>query len=328
MVSFCSSDITECNIPSPFVIVLKLWSLLLGPGAVPTIQPYPIGYANSLKRGSNATASGVNRTWGNNIAGQIYEDTITTRQQSQEIPKQLFKLMIWMLSILTVMRVHLQVLQEMQYSEQLVFNTDTDIDITSDSNMISYEQYLKETKNTIVQDTNSSTQQEAMIMSVIEEMNNQVAKCNKVALNKLSEHFVMHFMPPKQLSAEQPNWLPISKHIFETPPVQPEPVLKEIPRELPIISLVKDSFNKIRIRVNDFENVVTARTKVTGQNEGLTKEINDIREVFNQMETELIISQDLVHTVVNTLAAIVDYKHMENSYLDEYNENLELQAKF
>ncbi|GJV33730.1 hypothetical protein Tco_1394130 [Tanacetum coccineum] len=27
---------TECNIPSPFVIVLTLWSLLLGPGAVPT----------------------------------------------------------------------------------------------------------------------------------------------------------------------------------------------------------------------------------------------------------------------------------------------------
>ncbi|GJY53648.1 hypothetical protein Tco_0445312 [Tanacetum coccineum] len=29
-------NITECNIPSPFVIVLTLWSLLLGPGAVPT----------------------------------------------------------------------------------------------------------------------------------------------------------------------------------------------------------------------------------------------------------------------------------------------------
>ncbi|GJS18997.1 hypothetical protein Tco_0413469 [Tanacetum coccineum] len=29
-------DMTECNIPSPFVIVLTLWSLPLGPGAVPT----------------------------------------------------------------------------------------------------------------------------------------------------------------------------------------------------------------------------------------------------------------------------------------------------
>ncbi|GJR42623.1 hypothetical protein Tco_1310726 [Tanacetum coccineum] len=50
------------------------------------------------------------------------------------------------------------------------------IDITSDNNVISYDQYLKETKNKVVQDTTSSTQQDAMIMSVIEEMCNQVAK--------------------------------------------------------------------------------------------------------------------------------------------------------
>ncbi|GKD98309.1 retrovirus-related pol polyprotein from transposon TNT 1-94, partial [Tanacetum coccineum] len=50
-----------------------------------------------------------------------------------------------------------------------------DINITSDSNMISYEKYLKETENTIVQDTSSSAQQDAMIISVIEEMTNQVA---------------------------------------------------------------------------------------------------------------------------------------------------------
>ncbi|GJU02910.1 retrovirus-related pol polyprotein from transposon TNT 1-94 [Tanacetum coccineum] len=46
--------------------------------------------------------------------------------------------------------------------------------------MISYEQYLKETKTTVVQDTSSSAQQDAMIMSVIEEMTNQVAKFNEV----------------------------------------------------------------------------------------------------------------------------------------------------
>ncbi|GKE23637.1 hypothetical protein Tco_1435149 [Tanacetum coccineum] len=38
-----------------------------------------------------------------------------------------------------------QNMQEMQYSEQPDFNNEPDIDITSDSNMISYEQYLKET---------------------------------------------------------------------------------------------------------------------------------------------------------------------------------------
>ncbi|GJT51596.1 hypothetical protein Tco_0977753, partial [Tanacetum coccineum] len=67
----------------------------------------------------------------------------------------------------------------LKYSEQLPFNNETDFDITSGNTVISYEQYLKETENAVVQDTNSSTQQDAMIMSVIEEMFSQVAKCNE-----------------------------------------------------------------------------------------------------------------------------------------------------
>ncbi|GKA66183.1 hypothetical protein Tco_0765991 [Tanacetum coccineum] len=127
---------------------------------------------------------------------------------------------------------------------------------------------LSETENEVVQDTTSSTQQDAMIMSVIEEMSNQVAKCNEVnklnkthdalsilntedtlklaeesklkmnakqndpiakekkvniapidydALNKLLDHFVKHFVPKKQLSAEQAFWLPISQTVSEKP---------------------------------------------------------------------------------------------------------------
>ncbi|GKA67896.1 hypothetical protein Tco_0767813 [Tanacetum coccineum] len=73
-----------------------------------------------------------------------------------------------------------QSFQEMQYSKQPVFVDDSNIDITSESNVISYNQYMKENKSEVVQDTTSSEQQDAMIMSVIEEMSNQVAKCNAV----------------------------------------------------------------------------------------------------------------------------------------------------
>ncbi|GKE11319.1 hypothetical protein Tco_1414870 [Tanacetum coccineum] len=67
-----------------------------------------------------------------------------------------------------------------EYSEQPIFVDDTNIEITCDNNVISYEQYLQQNKNEVVQDTTSSEQQDAMIMSVIEEMSNQVAKCNAV----------------------------------------------------------------------------------------------------------------------------------------------------
>ncbi|GKC61145.1 hypothetical protein Tco_1088743, partial [Tanacetum coccineum] len=47
----------------------------------------------------------------------------------------------------------------------------------------------------------------------------------------------------------------------------------------------------------------------------------------NDRLMELLISQDLVHTAVNSLAAINDYKSMEQSFLDEYEENLKLKAE-
>ncbi|GJU59018.1 hypothetical protein Tco_1236784 [Tanacetum coccineum] len=134
-----------------------------------------------------------------------------------------------------------------EYFEQPPFSTNLDIDITSDSNIISYEQYLNETETADAQDATYTAQQDAMIMSVIEEMSNQVAQFKRhdalsvidtletlklaeesnlkihakqndpiakekkvnivpidyAALNKLSEHFVKHFMPQKQLSAKQ-----------------------------------------------------------------------------------------------------------------------------
>nr|GEY54418.1 hypothetical protein [Tanacetum cinerariifolium] len=102
-------------------------------------------------------------------------------------------------------------------------------------------------------------------------------------------------------------------------PVQLEPVKKDGLHKLPSISLVKDSFNKMRSHLNNFDKFINADSKVTGQNEGtlgfehirgasekdvipfvktlreyfqlfdkgLTKEINNLKEVFNQMETEV-----------------------------------------
>ncbi|GJS57642.1 hypothetical protein Tco_0652426 [Tanacetum coccineum] len=46
-------------------------------------------------------------------------------------------------------------------------------EITSDSNIIPYSWYLLETQNAVVQDTNSSAQQDAMILSVFKQLSHQ-----------------------------------------------------------------------------------------------------------------------------------------------------------
>ncbi|GKE05023.1 hypothetical protein Tco_1397041 [Tanacetum coccineum] len=75
-----------------------------------------------------------------------------------------------------------QSVQEMNYSEQPIFVDNSNIDIISDTNVISYDQYIKENKNKVVQSNTSPEEQNAMIMSIINEMSTHVAKCN--AANK------------------------------------------------------------------------------------------------------------------------------------------------
>ncbi|GJS46778.1 hypothetical protein Tco_0596899 [Tanacetum coccineum] len=50
----------------------------------------------------------------------------------------------------------------------------TDNEISSDSNIIPYSQYLQETQQETVQDTNLQAQQDSMILSVIEQMSEQM----------------------------------------------------------------------------------------------------------------------------------------------------------
>ncbi|GJW23386.1 retrovirus-related pol polyprotein from transposon TNT 1-94 [Tanacetum coccineum] len=242
-----------------------------------------------------------------------------------------------------------QSVQEMQYSEQPPFINESDINITSDNNVISYDQYLKETENKkkkalenivyktghIVQTmhmltkpqvfydeshkttlgyqnplylTQAQRKQPALYcghtilrkhdalfvidteetLKLAEEsklkmnakQNDPIAKEKKVniapidyaALNKLSEHFVKHFVPQNNFP-------------------------KDIPRELPFISVVKHSFLKMRSQLNNFDNIIKVRTKVTGQNEG-TRGFEHIRKAFEH-----------------------------DSYVNEYSKVLELEVK-
>nr|GEZ40342.1 hypothetical protein [Tanacetum cinerariifolium] len=73
-----------------------------------------------------------------------------------------------------------QSVKEMSYSEQTHLVNYPENEITSDSNILPYSQYLLETQNAAIQVTNSSAQQDAMILSVFEQLSNQVTNCNKV----------------------------------------------------------------------------------------------------------------------------------------------------
>ncbi|GJS44254.1 reverse transcriptase domain-containing protein [Tanacetum coccineum] len=78
-----------------------------------------------------------------------------------------------------------QSVQEMLYSKQTHLVNNPENEITSDSNIIPYSQYLLETHNAAVQDTNSFAQQDAMILFVFEQLSHQVTNCNKINKDNL-----------------------------------------------------------------------------------------------------------------------------------------------
>ncbi|GJX98024.1 retrovirus-related pol polyprotein from transposon TNT 1-94 [Tanacetum coccineum] len=79
-----------------------------------------------------------------------------------------------------------QAVQVMPSSEQSNVVNHLDTEITSDSNIIPYSQYVIESQQAAVQNSNSFAQQEDLILSVIEQLKTQVVNCTKINLENKS----------------------------------------------------------------------------------------------------------------------------------------------
>ncbi|GJY71584.1 uncharacterized mitochondrial protein-like protein [Tanacetum coccineum] len=79
-----------------------------------------------------------------------------------------------------------QAMHAMSSSEQSNVVNHSETEITSDSNIIPYSQYAIESQHAAVQNSNSSTQQDALILSVIEQLKTQVVNYTKINLDNKS----------------------------------------------------------------------------------------------------------------------------------------------
>ncbi|GKA27927.1 hypothetical protein Tco_0714095 [Tanacetum coccineum] len=79
-----------------------------------------------------------------------------------------------------------QGVQARSSSEQLSVVNHLETKITSDINIIPYSQYVHETQQAVVQNSNSSTQQDTLILFVIEQLKSQVINCTKINLDNKS----------------------------------------------------------------------------------------------------------------------------------------------
>ncbi|GKA44241.1 hypothetical protein Tco_0736965 [Tanacetum coccineum] len=84
-----------------------------------------------------------------------------------------------------------QAVQEMPSSEQSNVVNHSETEITSDRNIIPYSQYVIESQQAAVQNSNSSAQQDALILSVIEQLKTQVVNCTKINLENKSVNDIL-----------------------------------------------------------------------------------------------------------------------------------------
>ncbi|GKA07838.1 hypothetical protein Tco_0687062 [Tanacetum coccineum] len=172
---------------------------------------------------------------------------------------------------------------------------------------------------------------------------------NYFELNKLSEDFGKHFVPQMQLSAKQAFWLSLSNPKSEQLDIIQTPVEIEVPKELPKISLVKTSFQKLKNHIANFDKVVKVRTtpnaiiegswgfKYTKKvfkekvipfinslqasfkdfENGIHSELNELKTVFNQMEAA--VDQYMMNIVMHADYVLASVLHADNNCLVDAN---------
>nr|GEW98204.1 hypothetical protein [Tanacetum cinerariifolium] len=167
-----------------------------------------------------------------------------------------------------------------------------------DSNMINQAvQYVIESQHAPIQNSNSFAQQDALILSVIEQLKTQVVNYTKinldnksvsdtltdelkrykeqvkvlkedyVVLNQLSQDFETRFVLQTELSAEQAFWSQNSVNSPE-PTLSSRPTKVEVPKKLPKVSMVNTSLKKVKHHLAGFDVVVKERTMTTTIIEG------------------------------------------------------------
>nr|GEY41364.1 integrase, catalytic region, zinc finger, CCHC-type, peptidase aspartic, catalytic [Tanacetum cinerariifolium] len=108
-------------------------------------------------------------------------------------------------------------------------------------------EYVSESRQAVVQNSDSPTQQDALILSTIEQLKTQVVNCTKINLDNKSVN--------DTLTAELERY-------------KAKPTKVEVPKELPKVSMVNTSLKKLKQHLASFDMVVKERTTPTAINEG------------------------------------------------------------
>nr|GEV89984.1 integrase, catalytic region, zinc finger, CCHC-type, peptidase aspartic, catalytic [Tanacetum cinerariifolium] len=240
--------------------------------------------------------------------------------------------------------------QEMQVpstSEQSTFLTQSNTEITSDSNIISYSRYMNESQYNIVQNSNIPALQDDLILYVIEQLKTQVAqqlkpklydgsvieKSDAIMIPDTKEtlllakesHFETQFVPQTELSAEQAFWSQYSVQTDE-PNLSARTTTVEVLKELPKVSMRNTlsspesapTFAEL-FEINDLKAQAQANDtmilKLKEKLHSLNGDVNE-RNIKREVEETETLNIELDHNVTKLIA---ENEHLKQIYKKLYD---------
>ncbi|GKB57113.1 retrovirus-related pol polyprotein from transposon TNT 1-94 [Tanacetum coccineum] len=156
----------------------------------------------------------------------------------------------------------LNIAKAMPSSEEPSVVNHSETEITSDTNIIPYSQYVKELQQAAVHNSNSSAKQDALILYNSEKtLMLAEESCSKMLL-KQQDSMVLE----KKVNTTTVDYNSMNS-LDPSPSCRPTKV--EVPKELPKVSMVNTSLKKLKHYLAGFDVVVKERTTATAITEGL-----------------------------------------------------------
>nr|GEW65850.1 hypothetical protein [Tanacetum cinerariifolium] len=179
----------------------------------------------------------------------------------------------------------------------------------------------------LAENSSFPTQQDDLILSVIEQLKTQVVNCTKINqdnknVNEILTAELERYKNQTELSAEQAFWSHNYRNSKE-PNLFTSTTIVEVPKELPKVSMVNQSLKKLKFHLASFDMVVKERTTAITITEALKDTLSKLKRkaVVNETVPLHSIGPELLKIDVAPLAPkLHNNKTAHNDYLKHIQE--------
>ncbi|GJW22618.1 hypothetical protein Tco_0033240 [Tanacetum coccineum] len=212
-------------------------------------------------------------------------------------------------------------------------------EITSDSNIIPYSQYVKESQQTAVQNSNSSVQPDALILYKAQQLvpklydGNVIKNTSAIVIPDSKETIMLSEESHSKMVLKQQDLMNSMNSSDPSPSCRPTKV--EVPKELPKVSMVNTSLKKLKHHLAGFDMVVKERTTATTITEGswgfehtkacfrdeIIPFVKALKDIFNTFDQYLIDELTEVQNVFHQMEQAVEQHHIVNIIMNSTMDN-------